>query len=225
MPRGEGRLVFQKQTLFQSRHLVRLRRIDEQEGQQEKNISKSTGSKKFCSGAGLIDHALVTIGNPKQILLDIDLRNSRNDLQFHYSNCRTGAFKETCTATVYFKNVPVRTQAVIGEEGWYLNRLGFWHGACGPAACWAGGAVGLVDYASIQHRDDPHTMAHLGAMMASTWALHRYLEAAGDEIDEVADTPAKLHKLALTVRHVVEQACTDPSTHPSCLRTTSIGNE
>jgi hypothetical protein len=90
-----------------------------------------------------------------------------------------------------------------------LNRLGFWHGACGPAACWAGGAVGLVDYASIQHRDDPHTMAHLGAMMASTWALHRYLEAAGDEIDEVADTPAKAHKLALTVRHLVEQACTD----------------
>ena len=168
-----------------------------------------TGSKKFCSGAGLIDHALVTIGNPKQLLVDIDLRNNRNDLQFDYSNWRTGAFKETCTATVSFKNVPITTQEVIGEEGWYLNRLGFWHGACGPAACWAGGAVGLVDYASIQHRDDPHTMAHLGAMMASTWALHRYLEAAGDEIDKVADTPAKAHKLALTVRHLVEQACTD----------------
>jgi hypothetical protein len=55
----------------------------------------------------------------------------------------------------------------------------------------------------------PRGQAHLGAMMATTWALHRYLEAAGDEIDEVADTPAKAHKLALTVRHLVEQSCTD----------------
>src|ERR1700685_3375559 len=143
-----------------------------------------TGSKKFCSGAGLIDHALVTIGNPEQLLIDIDLQNNRSALQFDYSDWKTPAFKETLTASVSFRNVPITKREIIGTEGWYLNRLGFWHGACGPAACWAGGAVGLVDYASIQHRDDPHTMAHLGAMMASTWALHHYLEAAGDEIDE-----------------------------------------
>jgi hypothetical protein len=168
-----------------------------------------TGSKKFCSGAGLIDHALVTIGNPKQLLIDIDLQNNRSALQFDYSDWKTEAFKETLTATVSFKNVPVTKREIIGTEGWYLNRLGFWHGACGPAACWAGGAEGLVDYARLQHRDDPHAMAHLGAMTASTWALHRYLEAAGNEIDEIAGTPTKAHKLALTVRHLVEQACTD----------------
>jgi alkylation response protein AidB-like acyl-CoA dehydrogenase len=167
------------------------------------------GSKKFCSGAGLIDHALVTVGNPKQFLIDIDLQNNRSALEFDYSDWKTVAFKETLTATVSFKNVPITKQAIIGEEGWYLSRLGFWHGACGPAACWVGGAAALVDYASLQHREDPHTMAHLGAMAASTWALQGYLEAAGDEIDETADTPAKAHKLALTVRHLVEQACTD----------------
>lgn len=172
-------------------------------------IHNLTGSKKFCSGAGLIDHALVTIGNPKQLLIDIDLQNHRSALQFDYSDWKTDAFRETLTAAVSFKNVRITKREIIGTEGWYLNRLGFWHGACGPAACWAGGAEGLVDYASLQHRDDPHTMAHLGAMTASTWALRRYLEAAGDEIDEVADTSTKARKLALTVRHLVEQACSD----------------
>jgi alkylation response protein AidB-like acyl-CoA dehydrogenase len=168
-----------------------------------------SGSKKYCGGAGLIDHALVTIGNPKQLLIDIDLRNDRSAVQFDYSDWKAGAFKETLTATVSFKNVPVTKREIIGTEGWYLNRPGFWHGACGPAACWAGGAEGLVDYARLQHRDDPHTMAHLGAMTASTWALHCYLEAAGHEIDEVADTSAKAQILALTVRHLVEQGCSD----------------
>ena len=30
--------------------------------------------------------------------------------------------------------------AVLGEANWYVERPGFWQGACGPAAAWAGGA-------------------------------------------------------------------------------------
>ena len=53
---------------------------------------------------------------------------------------------------------------IIGGPGWYLDRPGFWHGACGPAACWASGAIELVDFAMRQKREDAHTLAHLGAI-------------------------------------------------------------
>ena len=33
----------------------------------------------------------------------------------------------------------------VGPDGWYLERPGFWFGAAGVAACWYGGARGLVE--------------------------------------------------------------------------------
>jgi hypothetical protein len=39
---------------------------------------------------------------------------------------------------------------------WYLTRPGFWHGALGPAACWAGGAIGLIDAVCTLNKRDPH---------------------------------------------------------------------
>ena len=40
----------------------------------------------------------------------------------------------------------------MGTPGWYVERNGFWHGAVGPAACWAGRAAGLVDAAHVVSR-------------------------------------------------------------------------
>jgi len=166
-----------------------------------------SGQKQFCSGAGLIDRALVTVSLPEQRLLEIDLQNNSAAIAFDYSSWSTAAFLETRTATVTFTKVPVAAE--IGKPDWYLTRPGFWHGACGPAACWAGGAAGLVDYATRQSRADPHTLAHLGAMQASVWALKSYLDSAGCEIDRDPNDSGRACTRALIVRHLVEQACTD----------------
>jgi hypothetical protein len=98
---------------------------------------------------------------------------------------------------------------VIEGRGWYLSRAGFWHGACGPAACWAGGAAGLVDYARRQSRCDPHTLAHVGAMRSLLWQVESSLETAGMEIDVSACDAKAARVRALIVRHVVEQASTE----------------
>ena len=157
-----------------------------------------TGAKLFCSGAGLVDRALVTVTLPGtmsrryrsegELRLD-SLRLERlGDLRlFRDSDCH-GEFRSS--------------QSRRGRHGrdaeWYLKRAGFWHGACGPASCWAGGAVGLVDYALKQARDDPHTLAHLGAITASAWGMRSYLDSAGNEIDaNPADSDAAC-TLALT---------------------------
>ena len=167
------------------------------------------GSKMFSSGATLVDRALVTVVNPEQLLVDVDLRANSGTIRFDESGWKTQAFSQTHTATVTFRETRVSAGKIIGHPGFYLDRPGFWHGACGPAACWAGGAAGLVDFASMQKRDDPHTMAHLAAMRSSVWALRTFLLTAGQEIDEDPNHRGKAQIRALTVRHLVEQACSE----------------
>ncbi len=166
-----------------------------------------SGMKPFCSGAGLIDRALVTVGEPEHRLVEVDLR--KEGISFDASRWHTQAFAETKTATAMFSGVMAAEEDFVGEVGFYLSRPGFWHGACGPAACWAGGAAGLVDWAKRQGRRDPHTLAHLGAMRASQWAMECVLEAAGREIDESAAQVDGAQGRALTLRHLVEMHSTD----------------
>lgn len=167
------------------------------------------GIKMFCSGAGLVDHALVTVGSPEQLLLDLNMKQQEGHVSIDHSAWKTSAFAATDTSTVTFHGAAASHDAIICDPGWYLKRPGFWHGACGPASCWAGGAAALVDYAMQQQRADAHTRAHLGAMTAAVWALHAYLDVAGREIDErPADQEGALIR-ALTVRHLVEQASSE----------------
>jgi alkylation response protein AidB-like acyl-CoA dehydrogenase len=177
--------------------------------EESAGVFSVSGTKMFCSGAGLVDRALVTVGSPRPWLVDIDLNRNVESVQFDESNWKANAFRNTRTATASFDRVSVSPDNLVGDPNWYLERPGFWHGACGPAACWAGGAAALVDYAKTQSRCDPHALAHLGAMHASVWALRSYLESAANEID-TRENDYELNRLrALTLRHLVEQACTD----------------
>ena len=168
-----------------------------------------SGSKMFCSGASLIDKALVTATIPEHRLIVVDLRTYAHTIVIDDSAWKVRAFRETKTGTVTFRNTPISETDIIGPPGWYLTRPGFWHGACGPAACWAGGAEGLLDYALKQNRRDSHTLAHLGAMEAGLWAMKSFLESAGRQIDEQPDDNEGAQRRALIVRHVIEQVCTD----------------
>jgi hypothetical protein len=168
-----------------------------------------SGSKMFCSGAGLVDRALVLVGIPMSLLVEIDLRRNAPNTRFDGTGWKTRAFGETNTSNVVFEEATVTEADVIGDPGWYTDRPGFWHGACGPAACWAGGAIGLVDFAMRQKRDDAHTLSHLGAMFASSWGLKPYLDQAGKEIDVDPKNVDEAEVRALSLRHLIEQLCTD----------------
>jgi alkylation response protein AidB-like acyl-CoA dehydrogenase len=170
------------------------------------------GTKRFLSGAGLVDRALVTAGEPEPQLVDLDLRRLPDQIAFDHSAWKVKAFAETRTAAAVFTDVPVAPEQLVGDPGWYLSRIGFWHGACGPAACWAGGAAGLLDAALAQPRADPHTLAHLGTISAAVWGLNAIFETAGREIDRTDkgdDNTRSAHARALTVRHLTEQSCTE----------------
>lgn len=168
-----------------------------------------SGTKRFCTGAGIVDRALLTLGAPEPRLIDVDLRAERDRIDYDLAGWQTEAFAATGTATATFRGVRVATSDFVGQTGFYIGRPGFWHGACSPASCWAGAALGLVDFANRQKRNDPHTMAHLGGLRANAWALESYLTTAGNQIDAAPDDYQQAKRRALTVRHLVEQASTD----------------
>ncbi len=168
-----------------------------------------SGSKPFCSGIGIVDRALVTVGLPQQLLVDVDLRNNRDHIVTNLQLWKVEAFRSTQTGAITFLDAQVAPDAAVGGSGWYLERPGFWHGACGPAACWAGGVAGLLDFALESRRQDPHTLAHLGAMQAAVWGMDSLLRQAGDEIDDAPCDGKAGQVRALQLRHLTEQMGTE----------------
>ena len=164
-----------------------------------------SGTKPFCSGIGMVDRALVTVGLPEQLLVEVDLRKNEDRIDADLETWKVDAFRATKTGAITFLNSRLSPNAPVGASRWYLERPGFWHGACGPAACWAGGVAGLLDFALESKRDDPHTLAHLGAMQAGIWGMYSLLRRAGDEIDG-APCDGKAGQIrALQLRHLIEQ--------------------
>lgn len=166
-----------------------------------------TGTKPFCSGLGVVDRALVTVGAGAETLL-LEVGNLTGPTVVSDTAAwSTPALADSHTGTVHFTGHPVESDP-IGPPGWYLRRSGFWHGACGPAACWAGSAVALVDHAEALHPEDPHRTAHVGAMRSARWALEALLETAGRQIDADPRDATEAQRRALGLRHTVERMCT-----------------
>ena len=166
------------------------------------------GAKDFCSGAGIVDAALITIHVGNGVRL-VDVPLNAKGISIEKPTWASPAFRATNTTRVRFHNVKVPAGALVGGPNWYLDRVGFWHGAMGPAACWAGGAAGLVDAAHERRHRNPHTAAQLGALEAARWALTAFLEQSGQLIDRAGSTHHEARQRALTVRHLVERVCTE----------------
>jgi alkylation response protein AidB-like acyl-CoA dehydrogenase len=167
------------------------------------------GTKRYCSGAQLLDAALVTAHDADDIVL-LNVSLTAPGLTVGGSEWASSAFAGTNTASISFDEMALSEAEVIGPANWYLTRPGFWHGALGPAACWAGGAAGLVDAARALNKRDPHARAQLGALEAADWGLRAVLEQAAREIDsDPTDTSHTARRRALMARHLIERLCTD----------------
>lgn len=162
------------------------------------------GTVRFCSGAHLVDRALVVAGGPDgRVLVDVPVEppGARPDPD----SWNTPAMAAADTLDVWFDRVPVGAGDVVGRPGWYTGRPGFAIGGGGVAAVWQGGAAGLLAraVAHLPATPDAHQLAHLGELDALLSATAAQLERLADEID--AD-PAGDHALgAARVRCAVER--------------------
>jgi hypothetical protein len=167
------------------------------------------GRKAFCTGAGIVDRALVTVpSSDGELLIDVDVKPS-SSLSFESSSWVVDAFTDTHTASALFSGVAVMPEDVVGDPGFYTRRVGFWHGALGPACCWAGGAAGLVDAAMKAVADrvpDAVSDIHVGRLDALRWRMECVLDGAAGEIDGSPDDFGEAYRRALRCRHEIDIA-------------------
>jgi alkylation response protein AidB-like acyl-CoA dehydrogenase len=167
------------------------------------------GRKAFCSGAGIVDEALVTAGSPDGPVLVRVPGAAMSPERIDLTAWEAPALRAVRTGTVDLDGLVLPASAVVGPPGWYLDRPGFWRGALGPAACWAGAAIGLVRLATERTGDDPHALAHLGGLVAAERVLRSVLDVAGREIDACPPDPDADRRRALEVRHAIDATCAD----------------
>ena len=165
-----------------------------------------TGELAFCSGAADLDLALVDARLPDgaQQLFAVPLGEG---IAVDTAGWRTPALAATGTGRTRF-DATVDTDAAIGDPGFYLRRPGFWHGAVGVAAVWAGGAR-AIHSSTVQRVDtsNPHAAANVGRTFAEITTMTLLLSAAGDHIDRSPDSIGIAE--ALAIRHVVAAGCRD----------------
>lgn len=165
------------------------------------------GTLPWCGGATIVDRALVVATLDRQPqMFDVavaDLRPLANDDRW-----TTPTFAEIGTCSMQFDDVDARHISPRLANG-YIDRPGFWHGAIGIAACWAGGAAGVMDaHLAEWRRHDPHSLAHLGAADAELAAMDAIVHEAARSIDDCPGDMLAAERRARRVRHAVERAAT-----------------
>ncbi|TVY06137.1 acyl-CoA dehydrogenase [Mycolicibacterium porcinum] len=176
-------------------------------GDRESDTVRLSGTKLWCSGAGLCTHALVTAlrDDGRRALYAVE--TSSAGVQPLASTWTNAGMAASDTRTVRFVDV---LGVPIGDPGDYLTRPGFWHGAIGVAACWLGAAraVAAPLYARVARGEaDEHALAHLGAVDAAIAAAEAMLaEAAATTDADPFDWSGSAQLLARRTRAVTETA-------------------
>jgi alkylation response protein AidB-like acyl-CoA dehydrogenase len=172
------------------------------------------GRKRWCSGAELLDAALVTAHSEDGYRL-FTVRLDQPGVSVSTADWRAVGMRDSVTADVEFDGVRIDAGAQVGGPGWYLERQGFWAGGIGVAACWYGGARGGRERlaAKLQEgRDDPHALAELGAAGALCDAMRAQLHHAAHQLD-AGVAGESLQLLAWTVRSGIERLCREVLPH------------
>ncbi len=166
------------------------------------------GTRPYASGASSLDTALLTVdADAGPLLVAVDLASDGVHVaEGSWQALGMGASDST---TVHLRGVRVGAADVVGPPGFYLQRPGFWPGAVGVAACWFGGAVGVVQPlvgAAVEGRLDAHGLAHLGQTWADLEAAAALLAVTAGRLAGCGErTAASLRLDAETVRSVVER--------------------
>lgn len=163
------------------------------------------GHKAWCSGALLLDRALVTAhaeDGRRLFAVRVD------DVVPLPDTWAAVGMRASGSVSVQLDRVPAEP---VGGPGAYLDRPGFWHGGAGVAACWFGGALGAARTLLAAGRTglhDVHALAHLGAVDALVAGMAAHLAVAATELD--ADPSGPLARLrAARLRTRIEAGATE----------------
>jgi alkylation response protein AidB-like acyl-CoA dehydrogenase len=168
------------------------------------------GEKPFCSGVGTLQRALLTADAPDGYrLFDISLAD--NVVEIREGTWAAIGMADSRSETALFGGPPIPRGRAVGGPGFYLERPGFWFGGTGVAACWFGGARGLLRHTIRALGAEPSDLvtAEIGRARAHVETMRGMLELAADEIDaDPGDAKGEARRRALITRQSVHHACT-----------------
>jgi alkylation response protein AidB-like acyl-CoA dehydrogenase len=166
---------------------------------------KISGSKQFCSGVGVIDRALVTAEAPDGYrLFDVEL--SPRAISVEPGSWPAVGMAASASETVTFSGVLLSEVDEVGSPDFYTTRPGFWFGAAGVAACWYGGASGLVSHLirTLDGEPGEHVLADLGRSVSRICAMRAVIADAAASIDaDPTDKDGRARLNALEAREIV----------------------
>jgi len=125
------------------------------------------GRKAWCSGVGVVSHALVTGWNADGRQQVAAVRLGQAGITAHREAWQAPGMSRAGTADLVFDDVPAMP---VGRPGQYTDRPGFWHGGCGIAACWYGGTLPLARAVLASVQDGGGVSDHGGEAVASSGA-------------------------------------------------------
>ncbi len=168
------------------------------------NCGTLSGTKAWCSGADLVDEALVTAHSDQgRVLVRVAL--SQPGVSDVDDSWKAVGMSRVNSGRVTFC---AARATLLGRPEAYLERPGFWHGGAGIAACWYGAATAIAETlrADPRVKDDPLTQLHLGAIDIALQSCRATLRQLAATIDAYPLQPHALH--VTRARSLVERACT-----------------
>jgi alkylation response protein AidB-like acyl-CoA dehydrogenase len=170
-----------------------------------------SGSKEFCSGSSILDRALVTAETSLGYLI-FDVAVKEVVVTSHDGSWPATGMADSLSLTLDFGGAVVEEAQVVGPAGFYTQRPGFWFGGAGVAACWYGGAVGLVNdlVESLRPEPNEHVLADLGLAVSALESMRCVLVSVSEGFDaDPLDEGRQAQFRALVARQVVHDRATE----------------
>jgi alkylation response protein AidB-like acyl-CoA dehydrogenase len=161
------------------------------------------GRKAWCSGAAVLSHALLTAWDQQDRQQLVAVALDQPGVNVTSDGWQAVGMGATGSVEVLFEGAEAQA---IGHPGDYLQRPGFWQGGIGIAACWYGAAQSIAERLRrhCASREEPHALAHLGAVDSALHAAAEVLRVSASTIDAAPTDNAEL--LARRARAVVEHS-------------------
>jgi alkylation response protein AidB-like acyl-CoA dehydrogenase len=186
-----------------------------------------SGAKEFCSGTGIVDRALLVADTPEGGVI-FDIAVDSHVAAVVPDSWPSVGMAGSRSETLEFGGPIITDDDVVGSPEFYPERPGFWFGAIGVAACWYGGAVGVVNdvLKSLGPEPNDFVLADMGDCVSALETMRTALKCAAHSIDEDPnDATKRAHFRSLVARHVVhggaltilERAAAAGGARPLCL--------
>jgi alkylation response protein AidB-like acyl-CoA dehydrogenase len=161
------------------------------------------GRKAWCSGAAVLSHALLTAWDEQDRQQLVAVALDQPGVNVTHDGWQAVGMGATGSVEVLFEGAEAQA---IGNPGDYLQRPGFWQGGIGIAACWYGATQSIAERLRrhCAQRQEPHALAHLGAVDSALHAAAQVLRVSALAIDAAPLDDAEL--LARRARAVVEHS-------------------